>query len=231
MIPELDIYFGREIATDKFPSLLEHGTDDVIFAPTDLAISRRRDREIQDNQANVLKPSGELDLPFISIYRSPLNSFPEWRSFPLASQNRICPNPSGSGGVNVTGNAFEAEYTIEFWADLQEGQESENANYFNKRWLQIAEAEPTFGFEVYVDAIDDTLEFLFMMELGNLIDNSDLARQHDHGADIRYTGEITVPGYLYTFSGASEQRISEIALNYYVENFGNDVLTDQVTIT
>jgi hypothetical protein len=226
MIPELDLYMGRTLAVDRFPSLLEFGTDDIIFAPVDLAIGRRRDRQIEDNQANVLKPSGELDLPFISIYREPLNSFPEWRNFPLAANNRICPDPDGSGGVNVTGNAFEAEYTLEFWADLQS-----DANEFNRRWLQILEAEQTFGFDIDVDGIDGSLEFQYMMELGNLIDNSDLARQHDHGADIRYTGEITVPGYLWTFSGASEQRISEIALNYYVENFGEDVLTDEVTIT
>jgi hypothetical protein len=216
MIEQFDLFFGRNLHSE-FDNVLDD-VSDVHFVPPELATSRRTDRK-----------DGSLELPFISVYRPPFSPNKEVYNSTLATKGITIPAPNNDTGFKMFGLGFETTYTIDYWDDLQN-----RANDYNQQWIQLAQSQQKIEFQVPIEAgdVDDTFPFGYTMQLGELTDNSDIARQHDHGADIRYTGDIKIEGLIYQFEpGANDAgipRIEEVITNYYIQEYSNDELVQSM---
>jgi hypothetical protein len=220
-----DTEFGIKLAETFSEPLLDQRPqtdpkEHIIFAPPDLAVERRYDQ------------SGDYDFPFISYFREPfghgeqvnMKLESEGIDVHLASQN---PEVDPSHYLKVY--PVDLTYEVHYW----DGKHQRRVNQFNWQWVQYYPNIP-FEFRVPFDKITTNVDgdwtHTQSAMMGDLTDNSDLARMSEEGVQIQYTGEVNLDAFGLVFEGRNEL-IKEVILNYYIERGdGSKYLAEQTIV-
>lgn len=226
MIGYFDVKFGKKLASAFSAPLLDGnpGTEPekhIIFRPPDIAVEKRRNDR------------GDYDFPFISFFREPfghgeqVNMKLESEGVHVHLKNQ---DPEKDFAHKLKIFPVDLTYEIQYW----DGKHQRRVNQFNFEWVKRSPNMP-FEFEVPYEDITQNVDGSWTHDqnamMGDLIDNSDLARMSEEGVEVQYTGEINIDGVGLDFAGRGEI-IKEVILDYFIkQGDGEKYLAEQIIET
>jgi hypothetical protein len=169
-----------EAVTNYFKAIF----DNVVYAPTDLAFKK----SAEDN-------GGKYKLPLISVFRTPTisvtdnNNVNEWA---FRRGTRLGPNKADGTFERLRLLPVQIEYQVDIWT---EGVESVTG--FFAELLFYVKDYPAF--EVQLPSVPDPLGHI--LELTDVVDNTDLLEEADRGRLGRMSLVFKVDAFVAKFIG------------------------------